>query len=273
MYDGKIVTKQTRLNLIERWMKIHEDDLDFTTAEELLVNPSSSRKSSIRKKFYDINKITIDLTIEDNNSNHNIANNEKKMIVRNKKKEEYKKRMIDRTKILNEEEKTPNHISKKTKKKPLGKEYWIKLSTKTLHRRKDLIKKKRFSIHYQIRKEERNCFLYGIRTISDSFNLSTFKDYFKDLDIKIQIKLANKVLMDKEGSELKNMGTFFSSLEKMRTMMDGRYLLVFTLGDQLHVEGLCNKQFSSDMQKEVLEEVDVMRSFEVYKLEMLNKMA
>ena len=139
----------------------------------------------------------------------------------------------------------------------------FKLTNRTYKRSRVEIRIMRRKLKDRNDREENQCFLHALRTISSSFPIRLFEKVFVNKNISLQFKIANYFLVKQEMKILKYRETFTGSLCNVKKKYDGILLVVFMMNEGLHVEPIIDHQYGDKMEYWVLK-----KEHEVYELDL-----
>lgn len=119
-------------------------------------------------------------------------------------------------------------------------------------------------------REENQCFLHAIRSISKAFPIRLFENVFANKNTSLQFKIANYFLIKHELKILNYRETFIGTLFKVKEKYDGKLLAVFMLKEGLHVEPIIDHQYGDKLEYWVLKKEHEEYEFDLYFLEDYN---
>lgn len=253
-------------NLLQNWLNVNGHLFDPTTVDAIYKDGSASRDSKYNRNNLNLNKSedkgeieTIDLTDDLGKSS---PRRDKKRRIRKQKAKEFKLQIYnDENIVMNKGKRLDND----------NKDKFTFISMKNLNSKlkisKEKFKRKRYQIKYGNMKEQDNCFYYGLKFISRSFPLNIFINDFKYLNIDKQIELANLNLANQNQGKLIKIADINCSLKTVRKRFDGKILVAFNIGYDLHVEGILNHEYNPEMEERILKLEDDVRLIHVWSLE------
>ena len=143
----------------------------------------------------------------------------------------------------------------------------FKLTYKTYKRTRIEIRIMRRKLKDRNDREENQCFLHALRSISKAFPIRLFENVFVNKNISLQFKIANYFLIKQELKILKYRETFVGSLSNVKEKYDGKLLIVFMMKEGFHVEPIIDHQYGDKMEYWVLKKEHEEYEFDLYFLE------
>lgn len=260
--EEKKASAQYQEEVMGCWLEANKNKFEPLTVKQLLKSSAANRNSSNKKSENSSNikalipkNEVIDLTDDSNK-----PKNQLRRIKRRKFLKSIKIKICKNTINDNEIDKEKQKITYDPSK------FISRKNFKKLKRSKSEFQRIRKRILYENNKEFDNCFLYSLRGISDIFSFDCFIDYFRGVNIDLQIELANQILEIEEKKSLKKKCVFRGTLESIRECVKGKLIVVFLFGDSFHCESINEGQFNNEIQKEILEIKDEENSFDIYSL-------
>lgn len=120
----------------------------------------------------------------------------------------------------------------------------VKINNKNIHRNKSYIKNQKSKEKYRTRKEESNCLLHALNTLSGKLTIRKHIDKFKNKNFDFQIKSANKVLKEILNKKLNYIETKRSVIKDYVKDTVEKSLIIFKTNClNFHVEALENRKF------------------------------